>query len=86
MRIDAVGARCVRAASFVHARVCAVLSRSGQHREDGRRHFCNNFNSKVCLSVCLLFVFKNKHSPWREKKKNMVPGLLHKRVAALLFF
>ena len=56
VRIDAVGARCVRAASSVHARVRAVLSRSGQHREDGRRHFCNNFSSKVCLSVCLSVV------------------------------
>ena len=65
VRIDAAGACCVRAASSVHARVCAVLSRSGQHRGEGRRHFCNNFKFKlsVCLSVCLLVHCDSRQRP-----------------------
>ena len=49
MRVGAVGARCVRAASPTHALEHGVLSRSPSAAERRSPTSCNN---KICLSVC----------------------------------
>ena len=59
MRVGAVGARCVRAASPTHALEHGVLSRSPLAAERRSPTSCNN-EFKVCLSVCLFFEHRNR--------------------------
>ena len=59
MRVGAVGARCVRAASPTHALEHGVLSRSPSAAERRSPTSCNN-EFKVCLSVCLFFEHRNR--------------------------
>ena len=65
MRVGAVGARCVRAASPTHALERGVLSRSPSAAvRDDRRHRCNNKFETVCLSVSRLEDYKTWRRPW----------------------
>ena len=59
MRVGAVEARCVRAASPTHALEHGVLSRSPSAAERRSPTSCNN-EFKVCLSVCLFFEHRNR--------------------------
>ena len=53
MRVGAVGARCVRAASPTHALEHGVLSRSPSAAERRSPTSCNANSKSVCLSACL---------------------------------
>ena len=63
MRVGAVGARCVRAASPTHALEHGVLSRSPSAAERRSPTSCNANSKSVCLSVCL---FSPHAACWRR--------------------